>query len=101
METGVCNPQGATMGTENQIRQYVNENLLFGDDRIHYENDSSFLQNGLIDSMGVMELVAFVQSAFDIHVDPMEITPDNFDTINKLAAYIARKQSSICSSTTA
>ena len=89
------------MGIQDQIRQYVNENLLFGDDRIQYENDSSFLQNGLIDSMGVMELVAFVQSAFLIQVDPMEITPDNFDTVNKLAAYISRKQSSICSSTTA
>lgn len=89
------------MEIETRIRSYVNENLLFGDDRIQYDNDTSFLQNGIIDSMGVMELVAFVQSAFGIAVDAMEITPDNFDTVSRLAAYILRKQAGVCSSTTA
>ena len=39
-----------------------------------------------------MELVMYVQSEFDITVDPHEVTPDNFDSVNKLAAFVRRKQ---------
>ncbi len=84
--------QGSDIQMERQIRDYVNENLLFGDGWLHYDDDTSFLESGIVDSMGVMELVSFVGSAFAIQVDPLDITLENFDSVGRLAAYIRRKQ---------
>jgi len=55
--------------------------------------DASFLQEGILDSMGVMELVTYVSTAFDIDIDAQDVTPENFDSINRLANYIRRQQS--------
>ena len=80
------------MQIEDQIKQYVVENLLFSDKGFTYPDDASFLQEGIIDSIGVMELVTYVGSTFGFAVDPQEVTPDNFDSVAKLAGYIRRKQ---------
>ena len=71
-----------------QIRQYVAENLLFSDNGIGLSDDESFLDAGIVDSMGVLELVTFVEERFAIEVPDEEIVPDNFDSVDKLAAYI-------------
>ena len=80
------------MNLAQRISKYVSENLLYVDEGFEYDYDTSFIGEGLIDSMGVMELLNFVQSEFDIRVEQQEVTPDNFDSINKLAAFVARKQ---------
>ncbi|MDB6016679.1 MAG: hypothetical protein JWR19_1168 [Pedosphaera sp.] len=80
------------MEIENQIQQHIAQNLLFSEDGFQYDREASFLQEGIIDSMGVMELIAFVGSAFHIQIEPADIIPDNFDSVNKLAAFIRRRQ---------
>ena len=85
------------MNLAQRISKYVSENLLYVDEGFEYDYDTSFIGEGLIDSMGVMELLNFVQSEFDIRVEQQEVTPDNFDSINKLAAFVARKQSVLAS----
>ena len=80
------------MEPQTRIRKYLDENLLYVDDAFQYDNDTSFIGEGLIDSMGVMELVAYVQSEFRITVQQQEITPENFDSVNKLAGFIGQKQ---------
>ena len=79
------------MDIEARIQQYVAQNLLFSDDGVQYSNDASFLQEGIIDSLGVIELVTFVQRTFELAVTSDEITPDNFDSVNRLAHYIRHK----------
>jgi acyl carrier protein len=79
------------MQIENQIQQYIAENLLFSD-RFPYEPDTSFLREGVLDSMGVMELVTYVATAFEIQVDPQDVTPENFDSVNRLANFIRQRQ---------
>ncbi len=74
-----------------QIRSYLVENLLYIDDASQYDNDTSFIGEGLIDSMGVMELVTYVQTRFGVTVEEHEVTPDNFDSVNKLVAFIRGK----------
>ena len=81
------------MDIEARIRGFVAETLLFSGDGFDYSDDASFLQSGMIDSLGVMDLVTFVQSSFGVAVDPAEITPDNFDSVNRLARYIRCKLS--------
>ncbi len=79
------------MEIEIQIRKYVAQNLLFSDNGFEYDDDDSFLQEGIVDSIGVLELVLFVEETFGLSVDDQEITPDNFDSVNKLANYIRSK----------
>lgn len=79
------------MDIQTKIREYIARNLLFSDNGFGYADDASFLQEGIIDSVGVMDLILFVEENFDVVVDDHEITPDNFDSVNKLTAYIHNK----------
>jgi acyl carrier protein len=79
------------MTIEEQIRQYVADNFLFSDDGYQLSDDVSFLEEGIVDSTGVLELVMFVEDTFNITVQDEEIVPENFDSVSRLAAYIRRK----------
>lgn len=79
------------MEIKQRIRQFLSDNILFGDSS-HVNDDTSFLGEGIVDSTGVVELVLFVEETFGIQVDDDEIVPDNFDTIDNLAAYIEQKR---------
>jgi acyl carrier protein len=76
---------------EEKISGYIAENILFSKNGYIYPKDASFLENGIIDSMNVLELVMFVEEIFKIHVDDGEIIPENFDSVSKLATYIHQK----------
>jgi len=76
---------------EEQIREYVVDNFLFSEDGYHLPEDASFLEEGIVDSTGVLELVMFVEETFNITVEDDEILPENFDSVSQLAAYIRRK----------
>jgi acyl carrier protein len=79
------------MDVKAQVREFVAQNLLFSDNGFEYDDDDSFLQEGIVDSVGVLDLVLFVEEAFAVEVDDQEVTPDNFDSVNKLANYIRSK----------
>ena len=79
------------MTIEEQIGKYVAENLMFGDNGYQLSNDASFLEEGIVDSTGVLELVMFAEETFQVTVADEEIVPDNFDSVAKLAAYIRGK----------
>lgn len=74
-----------------EIRQFIVDNFLFGQGRDKLQDDTSFLEGGLIDSTGVLELVAFVSQKYEIAVEDDELVPANFDSVNNLAAYLERK----------
>lgn len=78
---------------EETIRAYIAENILFSDNGFTYSDDTSFLEEGIVDSMGIMELVMLVDENFGITVEDEEVIPDNFDSVSKLAAYIRLKSS--------
>ena len=82
------------MEIENNIKNYISKNLLFSNDGYKYADDASFLEEGIVDSQGVMELVMFVEDQFKITVDDEDITPDNFDSVQLLTDYVRRKSGS-------
>lgn len=55
------------------------------------DNDDSFLENGIIDSSGVLELVGFIESTFDIEIEDDELIPDNLDSVNKIVLFVKKK----------
>lgn len=78
------------MDIKSQVRQYIAKNLLFSDNGFPYGDNASFLEEGIVDSLGVMELVLFIEEKFGVKVKDEELTPDNFDSVNNLAEYIQR-----------
>ena len=74
-----------------EIRDFISRNFLFSDKGFHYGDDASFLQEGIVDSLGIIELVAFVEKQYGISVADHELLPTNFDSVSKLGSYITRK----------
>ncbi len=74
-----------------ELRQFVIDNFLLGQDGDGLTDDASFLEQGIIDSTGVLELVSFLERRFAIRVDDEELIPENLDSINNLQAFLARK----------
>ncbi len=79
---------------ENKIRQFLLENFVLSEQVDKLGIDESLLENGVVDSTGILELVFFAEDQFGIQIDTSEVLPENFDSINALAAYIRRKQNS-------
>ena len=74
-----------------QIREFIGENFLFGEDPNRLAGDDSLVENGVIDSTGVMELVTFLESSFEVKVKDEELVPRNLDSINNLVRFIEGK----------
>ncbi|HXT39202.1 MAG TPA: acyl carrier protein [Candidatus Angelobacter sp.] len=81
-----------TQQIEQPIREFIANNLLYSPDGFAYPDDASFLRESIVDSLGVVELVEFVQKNFRVKVSQHDVTPDNFDSVAKLAAFVRRKQ---------
>ena len=75
-----------------EIKKFIAENMLFSGEGFTHADDASLLEAGIIDSIGVMELVTFVGKSFNVDVPPEDILPDNFDSVQKLSDYIKRRQ---------
>jgi len=75
------------MALREEIRRFIRDSFLVDD----FADDASFLATGLIDSLGIGQLVAFVESTYGIRVGNTDIVPDNFDSVAKLAAYVQRE----------
>ncbi len=79
------------MSIKEVLRQHIAETILFSKEYPYADSDS-FLENGVIDSMNVIELVLFLEQQFGIQVADHEIVPDYFDSIEKLANFVQTKQ---------
>ena len=73
------------------LRAFVVENFLFGTDE-GLEDDTSFLEGGIIDSTGILELVSFLEEKFSFRIEDEELIPENLDSIEKVAQFVQKKQ---------
>lgn len=80
------------MSTEEKIRYFIYENFLYDGTPDCLKNKDSFLENGILDSTGVIELVSFIEDNFGFHVEDNELAPENLDSIDAVISYINRKQ---------
>ncbi len=74
-----------------RIRAFIEDNFLFREDKAAIGDGESLLEAGLIDSTGVLELVAFIEGEFQIVMSDAEIVPENLDSIGAIAGYVAAK----------
>ncbi len=79
------------MPLQSEIKNYIVDNFLYGEDDGNFQEDVSLLKKGIIDSTGVLELVSFVEEQYGISVADDELVPDNFDSVNRLTEFVSRK----------
>jgi acyl carrier protein len=75
-----------------ELYDYISEAFLYMHPNVELGEDDKFLELGLIDSLGFVELVEEVQSRFGVAVEDIEITEENFGSIAALADFIERKR---------
>ena len=80
------------MDVEMKVADFVMRHLLARADRTAVARDESLIAGGLLDSLAVVELTTFVEDAFGVKVEDEEVVPANFETIQKIAEFIARKR---------
>lgn len=79
------------MSVEQRVRAYILENYLFTDDAAALNNGDSFLEKGIIDSTGIMEVIFFLESDFGITVEDEDMVPENLDSVDNIVAFVNRK----------
>jgi len=78
------------MNIETEIRKFIVENfILEGDD--HLGDEDSLLEKGIIDSTGVLELVAFIEETYQFKIQDEELVPENLDSIKNISQFIQNK----------
>ena len=82
------------MKLQQQIRDFVTANFYVADPKA-LEDRTSLLDQGIIDSTGVLEVIMFIESTFGLTVEDSEMLPENLDSIERIAAFVARKQVAI------
>jgi acyl carrier protein len=70
-----------------QVRDFVRTNFLFNS-ATPIDDDSSLMEQGIVDETGVLELVMFVEETYGIQVDEGDLIPENFDSIDRISSYI-------------
>ncbi|MES2673286.1 MAG: acyl carrier protein [Pseudomonadota bacterium] len=74
-----------------KLRHFILENYLFSDDETALKDEDSFLDGGILDSMGILELIEYLDEGLGIKVEGDELVPDNLDSINSLLKFIGTK----------
>jgi acyl carrier protein len=79
------------MDIRGEVRRFIIENFLFGEGGDALADEQSFLESGILDSTGVLELVEFVEGQFSIRVEDDELVPENLDSIERLTRFVELK----------
>lgn len=78
---------------KNRLRAFIIENFLFGDEDYALADDASLIDNDIMDSTGVLELVAFIDEAFGVKMADADIVPANLDSVSKIDAFVTARTS--------
>lgn len=78
--------------TKSILRGFITESFLPSAGLDAFEDADSFMEKGIIDSTGVLELLEFIEEKFAIKIEDEEVIPDNLDSLDKLVSFIFRKQ---------
>jgi acyl carrier protein len=75
---------------DKKIKDFVVENFLFGDEE-GLNGQTSFMENAIIDSTGILELVDFLENDFNIEISDDELLPENLDSIDNVVNFLEMK----------
>jgi acyl carrier protein len=78
------------MDNVSTIKSFIVDNFLFGDDG-NLKNDTDLFKESIIDSTGILELIAFIEMTFNLRIDDNEIIQDNFSSIGAMEKFLKTK----------
>jgi acyl carrier protein len=78
------------MDYDSKVREFIIENFLFGNGEA-LSDDTSFMENGIIDSTGILELVMFLEQTYGIKIEDEELVPENLDSLMNIGRFLAGK----------
>jgi len=73
------------------LREFIVDNFMVGSENETLNDDDSFMEKGIVDSTGVLELTSFVEEKYEFSIDDEEMLPENLDSIDNLVKFISRK----------
>ena len=73
-----------------EVKQFIIDNFLFGSS-LEISDDDSFMNRGIIDSTGILELIVHLETNYHIKIEDTELIPDNLDSLNNVADFVMRK----------
>jgi acyl carrier protein len=76
------------MGVRDDLRRFIADAFLIDD----FGDDDSFVATGIVDSLGIMQVVAFLEQEYGLRVDDSDLVPENFDSLSRVAAFVERSQ---------
>ena len=79
------------MSIKQDIKTYILENYLFTDDDSQLSNSDSFLEKGILDSTGILEVIYFIEDEYGIKVEDEEMIPENLDSVESLVVFVKHK----------
>ncbi len=74
------------------VREFIVDNFLLGEEDDDFTNNRSFLESGVIDSMGILELITFVEDTYEMDIADDELVPENLDSVNRVTKFIQSKK---------
>lgn len=80
------------MSVEEKVRAFILDNFLFTDDQSSLANSDSFMNKGIIDSTGMLEVIYFLEDEFEIKVEDDEMIPENLDSVDNVVAFLGKKK---------
>jgi acyl carrier protein len=83
---------------EHELRAFLMENFLLGDDLRSLPGDASLIEAGIIDSTGVLELVGFLERTYGLRIADAELVPENLDSIDRVVRFVEAKRTASASS---
>lgn len=78
------------MNNIDKVREFIVDHFLFGDGS-SLKDDTSFLQERIVDSTGILEVITFLEEQFSITIEDDELLPENLDSLNNIDAFLKRK----------
>ena len=78
-----------------EIREFIVTNFMFGQVGDGFTDEQSFLESGIIDSTGLLELVSFVEQRYGITIADRELVPDNLDSLRNISQFVMRKREAV------
>ena len=73
-----------------ETREFIVDNFLYGDASA-LDDNKSFLDNGIVDSTGMLELISFLEHTFHVTIEPEEMVPENLDSVHRIETFLVRK----------
>ncbi len=83
------------MSVESKVRNYILENYLFTNDESALDSNDSFLDKGILDSTGILEVIYFLEAEFSIKIRDEEMLPENLDSVARICDFVERKRAPI------